>query len=127
MSKRSPRSKLFRWRITRLKASPAALIGYVEAPGAEQAIRELREWLMQTARHWMATAIHEKKPPEPKPPHKLNSRVPRNTARIGRFSERGRSGARQWPLMVIESTLKHNAPLGRQRHTATFKFSSAER
>jgi hypothetical protein len=33
MAKRTPKSqKLFRWRITRLKASPAALIGYVEAP-----------------------------------------------------------------------------------------------
>jgi hypothetical protein len=31
---------LYRWRITRLRASPAALIGYVEAPDAEQAIRE---------------------------------------------------------------------------------------
>ena len=31
--------KLFRWRITRLKASPAALIGYVEAPDQDTAIR----------------------------------------------------------------------------------------
>ena len=40
MAKRTPKSqKLCRWRITRLKASPAALIGYVEAPDQEQAIR----------------------------------------------------------------------------------------
>jgi hypothetical protein len=37
MSKRS--AKLFRWRITRIKASPAALIGYVEAPDQDTAIR----------------------------------------------------------------------------------------
>ena len=37
MVKRTPKSqKLYRWRITRIKASPAALIGYVEAPDQEQ-------------------------------------------------------------------------------------------
>ena len=39
MSKRSPRSKLFEWRITRIRSTPAAFIGYVEAPDAEQAIQ----------------------------------------------------------------------------------------
>jgi hypothetical protein len=40
MVKRTPKSqKLYRWRITRIRASPAALIGYVKAPNAEQAIR----------------------------------------------------------------------------------------
>jgi hypothetical protein len=36
MAKRT--QKLLRWRIIRLRSSPAALIGYVEAPDAEQAI-----------------------------------------------------------------------------------------
>jgi hypothetical protein len=40
MSKRSPSSKLYDWRITRIRATPAALIGYVEAPDADQAIKE---------------------------------------------------------------------------------------
>ena len=39
MSKRSPRSELPRWRITRIRSTPAAFIGYVEAPDAEQAIQ----------------------------------------------------------------------------------------
>jgi hypothetical protein len=39
VSKRSPRSKLFEWRVTRIQASPARFIGYVEAPDAKQAIR----------------------------------------------------------------------------------------
>ena len=40
MVKRPPRPhKLYRWRITRIRASPAALIGYVEAADEEQAIR----------------------------------------------------------------------------------------
>jgi hypothetical protein len=40
MSKRFPRSKLYEWRITRIRSSPAALIGYVQAPDVEQAIKE---------------------------------------------------------------------------------------
>jgi hypothetical protein len=40
MVKRTPPSKkLYRRRITRIRASPAALIGYVEAPVQEQTIR----------------------------------------------------------------------------------------
>ena len=39
MSKRSLRSKLYEWRITRIRGTPAAFIGYVEAPDAEQAIQ----------------------------------------------------------------------------------------
>jgi hypothetical protein len=34
MSKR-PRAKLYEWRITRIRSTPAALIGYVQAPDAE--------------------------------------------------------------------------------------------
>jgi hypothetical protein len=33
-------SKLFEWRITRIRATPARLIGYVKAPDAEQAVKE---------------------------------------------------------------------------------------
>jgi hypothetical protein len=44
--------KLFRWRITRLIASPAALIGYVEAPDQEQAIRTaIREFAITNPEH----------------------------------------------------------------------------
>jgi hypothetical protein len=40
-----PAPKLFQWRITRIRATPAALIGYVNAPDAEQAIKEaIREF-----------------------------------------------------------------------------------
>jgi len=39
MSKRSPRSELPRWRITRLRSAPAAEIGTVEAPDPETAIK----------------------------------------------------------------------------------------
>jgi hypothetical protein len=28
------------WRITRIRSTPAALVGYVEAPDAEQAVKE---------------------------------------------------------------------------------------
>jgi hypothetical protein len=38
MSRRSPRSKLYDWRITRIRSTPAAFVGYVEAPDAKQAI-----------------------------------------------------------------------------------------
>ena len=31
---------MYEWRITRIRSTPAALIGYVEAPDAEQAIEE---------------------------------------------------------------------------------------
>ena len=40
MPKRTPRIKLFEWRITRIRATPARLIGYVQAPDAEQAVKE---------------------------------------------------------------------------------------
>jgi hypothetical protein len=39
MPKRNPQ-KLYEWRITRIRSTPAALIGHVEAADAEQAIRE---------------------------------------------------------------------------------------
>jgi len=39
MSKRSLHSKLYEWRITRIRGTPASFIGYVEAPDAEQAIQ----------------------------------------------------------------------------------------
>jgi hypothetical protein len=35
-----PSTKTYEWRITRVRATPAALIGYVEAPDAERAIEE---------------------------------------------------------------------------------------
>ena len=31
---------MYEWRITRIRSTPAALIGHVEAPDAEQAIEE---------------------------------------------------------------------------------------
>jgi hypothetical protein len=34
------REKLFRWRITRIRSTPAVEVGTVEAPDAEQAIKE---------------------------------------------------------------------------------------
>jgi hypothetical protein len=41
MSKRpSPREKLFRWRISRIRSTPAVEIGTIEASDAEQAIKE---------------------------------------------------------------------------------------
>jgi hypothetical protein len=40
MPKRSPRSKLYEWRITRIRSTPARFIGYVQAPDAEQAVKE---------------------------------------------------------------------------------------
>jgi hypothetical protein len=44
--------KLYRWRITRIKASPAAMIGYVEAPDEEQAIRAaIREYRITDLEH----------------------------------------------------------------------------
>ena len=50
MAKRT--QKLFRWRVTRLKASPAALICYVEAPDQEQAIRAaIREFAITNPEH----------------------------------------------------------------------------
>jgi hypothetical protein len=33
------RSKLYEWRITRIRGTPAAFVGYVEAPDAEQAVK----------------------------------------------------------------------------------------
>jgi hypothetical protein len=35
-----PSTKIYEWRITRIRSTPAALIGHVEAPDAEQAIRD---------------------------------------------------------------------------------------
>jgi hypothetical protein len=35
-----PDQKIYEWRITRICATPAALIGYVEASDAEEAIKE---------------------------------------------------------------------------------------
>jgi hypothetical protein len=39
MPKRSPRIKLFEWRIIRLRATPAQLIGYFEGASADDAIK----------------------------------------------------------------------------------------
>jgi len=40
-----PTTKVYEWRIIRIKASPAAVIGHVQAPDAEQAIKEaIREF-----------------------------------------------------------------------------------
>ena len=39
MPKRSPRSKLFEWRVIRIKKTPAALVGYFTAADADQAIK----------------------------------------------------------------------------------------
>jgi hypothetical protein len=35
-----PSKKMYEWRITRIRGTPAALIGYVKASDAEQAIEE---------------------------------------------------------------------------------------
>jgi hypothetical protein len=41
MAKRpSTKMKMYEWRITRIRSTPATLIGHVEAPDAEQAIKE---------------------------------------------------------------------------------------
>jgi hypothetical protein len=42
-SSRSPKQTLYEWRIIRLKKSPAALVGYVNAPDQEQAIKRAIE------------------------------------------------------------------------------------
>jgi hypothetical protein len=39
MPKRPPRSKLFEWRVIRIKSTPAALVGYFPAADADQAIQ----------------------------------------------------------------------------------------
>jgi hypothetical protein len=39
MPKRSPRSKLFEWRVIQLKATPARLIGYFKGASAGDAIK----------------------------------------------------------------------------------------
>jgi hypothetical protein len=46
MATRSNRpQKLYRWRIARIRSTPAEIIGYVEAPDAETAIKEaIREY-----------------------------------------------------------------------------------
>ena len=52
MKRIPPRRKLYRWRITRIKASSAALIGYVEAPDQEQAIKAaIREFAITDPEH----------------------------------------------------------------------------
>jgi len=35
-----PRERIFRWRVSLLKATPAKLIGYVDAPDADTALKE---------------------------------------------------------------------------------------
>ena len=40
MPKRSPPPTLYEWRITRIRSTPAVLIGHVQAPDADQAIQE---------------------------------------------------------------------------------------
>jgi hypothetical protein len=40
MPKRSPREKLFEWRVIKILSTPARLIGYVQAADAEQAVKE---------------------------------------------------------------------------------------
>ena len=40
----------------------------VRLAGMAENTPELREWLMQTARHWMAAAMHENNLPEPVAP-----------------------------------------------------------
>jgi hypothetical protein len=49
--KRTP-PKLYRWRITRIRSSPAAFIGYVEAADQEQAIQAaIREFAITDPEH----------------------------------------------------------------------------
>src|SRR4030088_1353526 len=54
MPKRSPRIKLFEWRVIQLRAPPARLIGYFQAANADDAIkraiveREISDPLMQS-------------------------------------------------------------------------------
>jgi len=38
--KTKPHERLFRWRINLIKATPAKLVGYVDAPDADTAIKE---------------------------------------------------------------------------------------
>jgi hypothetical protein len=40
MPKRSSRPTQYEWRITRIRSTPAVLIGHVQAPDADQAIQE---------------------------------------------------------------------------------------
>ena len=40
MPKRLPHSKLYEWHIVRIRATPAVLVVYVQAPDEEQAIKE---------------------------------------------------------------------------------------
>jgi hypothetical protein len=56
MLKRFSRSeRLYRWRITRIRASPTALIGYVEAQHQEQAIQTaIREYGITNPPHQKA-------------------------------------------------------------------------
>ena len=39
MPKRSPREKLFEWRVIHIKSTPATLIGYFTAANADDAIK----------------------------------------------------------------------------------------
>jgi hypothetical protein len=53
--KKSPPPKLSRWRISRLKATPAVELGYLEAPDAEQAIKVAIE------RYGITNPMHQQK------------------------------------------------------------------
>ena len=56
MPKRSPRIKLFEWRVIRIKKTPAELVGYFTAANANDAIkraiveREISDQLTQSRR-----------------------------------------------------------------------------
>jgi hypothetical protein len=39
MPKRTPRIKLFEWRVIKIRSTPAALVGYFTAADADQAIK----------------------------------------------------------------------------------------
>jgi hypothetical protein len=50
---------------------------------------ELREWLMQTARHWMAAAMHEMELPEPVAPV-ATSRAASNLTRLSLLADQSK-------------------------------------
>jgi hypothetical protein len=43
MPKRSPREKLFEWRVIKIRSTPATLIGYFKAVSADDAIKQAIE------------------------------------------------------------------------------------
>jgi hypothetical protein len=50
--RKKPTQKQLRWRIARIKSTPAADLGTVTAPDAETAIRKaIEEWQIEK-RHW---------------------------------------------------------------------------